>query len=177
MRALFHSRSSDKRSQKRMDVSAATPGLLSALPFSRMAGAGPWDEAGTAGRRAGSVLVWVGGQLIVRVINCVWGRHRSLCRPRLPHLLVLSCLASQRWSKVIPQGRIERKAPEQELTRSGTDALHLDPGDCRQLSAASHPALPLSSLSTVFIFTAAAAAAAAASSPSFSCGVADMRCS
>ena len=31
-----------------------------------------WDEAGTAGMRAGSVLVGVGGQLIVRVINCVW---------------------------------------------------------------------------------------------------------
>lgn len=73
------------------------------------------DSRQAGGQRAGRV----GGQLIVRVINCVWGRFCSPCKPRPHHLLVLSCLASQRWSKVIPQGRKERKSPEQELTRSG----------------------------------------------------------
>lgn len=73
------------------------------------------DSRQTDRQRAGRV----GGQLIVRVINCVGGRFCLPRRPRLHHLLVLSCLASQRWSKVIPQGRIERKSPEQELTRCG----------------------------------------------------------
>lgn len=58
----------------------------------------------------------VGGQLIVRVITgALVGKRRSQKPRLLSPYYSFSCLASQRWSEVIPQGkRKERKSPEQE---------------------------------------------------------------
>lgn len=85
----------------------------------RLSGRGGTPRGTGRRQRAGGR---VGGQLIVRVNGRVWGRRRSPRRPRLPHLLVFSSLASQRWSEVIPQGRNERKSPEREQTSSGDSA-------------------------------------------------------